>query len=202
MAVERVIGGEERGPLPLVLVLHGVGADETQLAPYVSADRPTRFVFLRGTLASGRGYQWFAARFKGDAPTFAAQLYRATAEVLQALDAIASQREIARTVVLGYSQGAHVAWWLATTGRVDRVIAVSGALPAGMRPPAARRPPQIEALHGTRDLVVPFAAGQATARAFEAAGYPVRFRPLRLGGHSLSSIGQEVAPAITGRLSL
>lgn len=201
VAVERVLGTTDpTAPLPLVLALHGVSADETQLAPYVLSDTPVRVVFLRGGLASGRGFQWFRARIKGPSAAFVAQLSQTAADVLAALDTIASQRAVSRRIVLGYSQGAHLAWWLATTGRLDHVIAVSGALPPGVPLPRSGSTTRIEAAHGTRDPVVPFSAGQATARMFEAAGYPVRFTSITLASHALSGIGHTIAPALAAAL--
>ena len=55
---------------------------------------------------------------------------RTASEIVTVLDQIATQRLYTERIVVGYSQGAHVAWWLATSGRVDRVVAMSGALPA------------------------------------------------------------------------
>lgn len=196
-AVERVLGGGDLGtPLPLVLVLHGVGADETQLAPYILTDRPMRVVLLRGWVASGNGFQWFGARYKAGGAEFLSAVSRAAADVLAALDHIAAQRRITERIVVGYSQGAHLAWWLATTGRVDRVVAMSGALPASFKPPRPPRKVRIEAVHGMRDTVIPYGAAQATARNFEAAGYAVRLTPMRLAGHGLSGMGSALAPAL------
>lgn len=202
VAVERVLGGSDLGtPLPLVLVLHGVGADETQLGPYVVTDRPMRLVFLRGSLATGNGFQWFGARLKDNPAQLLASVSKAAADVLATLDLIASQRRITQRIVVGYSQGAHIAWWLATTGRVDRVVAMSGGLPASFKPPRPPRPVRIEAVHGMRDPVVPYSAGQATARAFQAAGYNVKLTTRRLAGHGLSGMGDALAPALARALA-
>ncbi|MCY0994785.1 dienelactone hydrolase family protein [Nannocystis sp. ILAH1] len=187
--------------MPLVLLLHGVGADETQLGPYVSSNRPMRLVFLRGGLASGNGFQWFRARYKGNAAQLLSDVSRAASEIVTVLDQIATQRLYTERIVVGYSQGAHIAWWLATTGRVDRVVAMSGALPASFKPPRPSRAVRIEAVHGMRDPVIPYGAGDATARAFQAAGYPVHMTTLRLAGHGLSSMGAALAPAIERALS-
>lgn len=197
VAVERLFGGgDARTKVPLVLVLHGVGADETQLAPYVLSDRPMRLVFLRGGLASGNGFQWFRSRFRDNAAAFLSDVSRAAAEIVTVLDQIATQRFYTERIVVGYSQGAHIAWWLATTGRVDRVVAMSGALPVSFKPPRLPRPVRIEAVHGIRDPVIPYSAGQATTRAFQAAGYPVRLTAQRLAGHGLSGMGDALAPAL------
>ncbi|PCC69324.1 Predicted esterase [Nannocystis exedens] len=202
VAVERLFGGgDARTKVPLVLVLHGVGADETQLAPYVLSNRPMRLVFLRGGLASGNGFQWFRARYKDNAAAFITDVSRTASEIVTVLDQIATQRLYTERIVVGYSQGAHIAWWLATSGRVDRVVAMSGALPASFKPPRPTRQVRIEAAHGLRDPVIPYSAGQATARAFQGAGYPVRLTTLRLAGHGLSSMGAALAPALEGALS-
>ncbi|MBZ5708233.1 alpha/beta hydrolase [Nannocystis pusilla] len=197
VAVERLYGGgDARTKVPLVLVLHGVGADETQLAPYMLSSRPMRLVLLRGGLATGNGFQWFRSRFKSNAAAFITDVSRAAAEVATVLDQIATQRLYTERIVIGYSQGAHIAWWLATTGRVDRVVAMSGALPPSFKPPRPTRQVRIEAVHGMRDPVIPYNAGQATARTFRAAGYPVRLTTQRLAGHGLSSMGTALAPAL------
>ena len=201
VAVERVLGAADpSAALPLVVALHGVAADEAQLAPFILTDQPVRVVLLRGSLTSGRGFQWFTARYKDAPAVFLEQVAQAAAGVLAAIDAIASQRPVSQRIVLGYSQGAHLAWWLATTGRVDHVIAVSGALPPGVPVPRTSSTARIEAAHGTRDPVIPFAAGQATARLFEAAGYQVHFSPVQLAGHALSGTGHTVAPALRAAL--
>ena len=179
-----------------VLVLHGVGADETQLAPHILTDRPMRVVLLRGGMASGNGFQWFGARYQDSAATFLADVSRAAGDVLAALDHIAAQRRITERIVVGYSQGAHLAWWLATSGRVDRVIALSGAMPASFKPPRPPRAVRIEAVHGLRDTVIPHGAGQTTTRNFQAAGYAARLTTMRLAGHGLSAMGDALAPAL------
>lgn len=202
VAVERLYGGgDARTKVPLVLVLHGVGADETQLAPYVLSSRPMRLVLLRGGLASGNGFQWFRARYKDNAAAFITDVSRAASEIVTVLDQIATQRLYTERIVVGYSQGAHVAWWLATTGRVDRVVAMSGALPSSFKPPRPSGQVRIEAVHGMRDPVVPYSGGQATVRAFQAVGYPVRLTTQRLAGHGLSSMGDALAPALDRALT-
>ena len=201
VAVERVMGAADpSSELPLVVALHGVSADEAQLAPFILTDQPVRVVLLRGGLASGRGFQWIKARYKDPPAVFLEQVAQGAADVLAAIDTIASQRPVSKRIVLGYSQGAHLAWWLATTGRVDHVIAVSGALPAGVPLPRSSSTVRTEAAHGTRDPVIPFAAGQATAKLFEAAGYTVRFTSVSLAGHALSGIGHTIAPALQAAL--
>ena len=138
--LERITGGADPArPLPLVLVLHGIGADERQLLKYTALDVPARLVYVRGARLAGEtpaaGYSYFAARFAGDKQAFLAQVEAVAAQLVRALDIIASQRAISRTLALGYSQGGHIAWMLATMGRFDVVLPVSGALPEGYRPP-------------------------------------------------------------------
>jgi dienelactone hydrolase len=54
-----------------------------------------------------------------------AEVEAMAAQILCVADTIASQRAVTRTLVLGYSQGGHVAWLLAATGRFEVVISVS-----------------------------------------------------------------------------
>ena len=82
VAVERVMGAADpSSELPLVVALHGVSADEAQLAPFILTDQPVRVVLLRGGLASGRGFQWIKARYKDPPAVFLEQVAQGAADV-------------------------------------------------------------------------------------------------------------------------
>ena len=122
------------------------------------------------------------------------------AQILRVADTIASQRAVTRTLVLGYSQGGHVAWLLAATGRFEVVIPVSGALAPGFQPPPPMGATTILALHGEDDRTLPATAGAATFRAFSVAGYKGDFSRVK-AGHALATIGKHIAPLLTATLS-
>lgn len=190
--LERITGSADPvRPLPLVLVLHGVGADERQLVPHTDLTVPARLVYVRGPVAETSGYSYFAPRFKGEQAAFLAAVEDMAARMIRVLDIVASQRAISRTLVLGYSQGAHVAWMLATAGRFDVVLPVSGALPANYRPPRSVGRTMIRGVHGEGDKAVPIKASTATFQAFQDAGYQGSLARIR-GTHALATLGRQI----------
>ncbi len=197
--LERITGGVDPAqPMPLVLVLHGIGGDAAQLDPYTRIKVPTRLVHVRGSVGiPGGGYSYFAARFRS--ANFIAEAAAAAAEIVRVADTVASQRAVTRTLVLGYSQGGHIAWLLAGTGRFDIVIPVSGALVNTYQPPPSTGRTTIHALHGEDDRTVPPTASAATFRAFSAAGYRGDYKRVR-AGHSLTTIGDFIAPLLSSSI--
>jgi predicted esterase len=201
--LERITGGVDPAqPMPLVLVLHGIGGDEQQLVPYTNLKVPARLVYVRGPVPNGAapnaGYSYFKARFT--AAGFMAEVEAMAAQIIRVADTIASQRAVTRTLVLGYSQGGHVAWLLAATGRFDVVLPVSGALAPGYQPPPPTGTTTIRAMHGEDDRTLPATAGAVTFRAFSAAGYKGDFSRVR-AGHALATLGKHIAPLLTATLS-
>ncbi|MFY0539992.1 dienelactone hydrolase family protein [Nannocystis pusilla] len=98
-----------------------------------------------------------------------------------------------KVLALGGSQGAGLAYALAARGDVDGVVAVSGSLPPTLRP-TTQGTAGIIGIHGTKDAVVPAAAGKATVESFKVAGFPVvEWLPIEGGTHALA-----VDPAKSG----
>ena len=118
----------------IVMVLDELSFD-ISAAPGIKV--PARLVYVRGPVSDGAGanagYSYFKARFT--AAGFMAEVEAMAAQIIRVADTIASQRAVTRTLVLGYSQGGHVAWLLAATGRFEVVLPVSGALAPGYQPP-------------------------------------------------------------------
>ncbi len=197
--LERITGGVDPAqPMPLVLVLHGIGGGAAQLDPYTRIKAPARLVHVRGSVNTrGGGHSYFAARF--NTPTFMAEAAAAAVEILRVADTVASQRAVTRTLVLGYSQGGHIAWLLAGTGRFDIVIPVSGALAASYQPPPSTGRTSIHAIHGEDDRTLPATASAATFRTFTAAGYRGDYKRVR-AGHSLTTIGDYIAPLLSASI--
>jgi predicted esterase len=170
--------------------------------PYTNLKVPARLVYVRGPVANGTapnaGHSYFKARFT--AAGFMAEVEAMAAQIVRVADTIASQRAVTRTLVLGYSQGGHVAWLLAATGRFDVVLPVSGALAPSYQPPPPTGTTTIRAMHGEDDRTLPATAGAVTFRAFSAAGYKGDFSRVR-AGHALATLGQHIAPLLTATLS-
>ena len=118
-------------------------------------------MYVRGPVPNGArpnaGFSYFKASFT--AAGFMAEVEAMAAQIIRVADTIASQRAVTRTLVLGYSQGGHVAWLLAATGRFDVVLPVSGALAPGYQPPPPTGATTIRALYGEDDRTLPATAG-------------------------------------------
>lgn len=152
---------------PLLLLLHGFGADEHDLLGVLPA-LPSRFdaVSLRGPLDAGNGgAAWTELRTSGS-PVDPVQARAAATSILDWIDARATVRSI---VPLGFSQGGLMVTEL-LRARPDRFAAgvvLSGFHADGDRTGdarlAARRPPVFFGW-GTVDPLIPEALFASTAR--------------------------------------
>lgn len=185
---------------PLVVALHGAGGDERQLVPYLK-DSTQNVVFLRAPLRQKEGFQWLTSRIKVT-PTakLLTELERVAGGLRPALAAAKAQRGASRLVVVGYSQGGHLAWWLAAQGVVDGAVVVNGALPADFKVPRPHRRTFIYWLSGVEDRTVPWELVRETVGGFRSAGYDIDGHQVK-AGHSLSSVGPGIGAHIGGALA-
>ena len=179
VAVERPAAGEARG---LLVLLHGRGADEHDLAPLADAldpGREWRAVLPRGPLRlPPGGAHWYRVHEIGfpDPDTFFPTYELAG----RWLDAVAAGHD--RVVLAGFSQGAVMSWALGLgrgRPRPAGIIALSGFIPtvdgfeidedaAGGLPVAIG--------HGTLDPVIGVEWGRRARDAMTAAGADVLYR--------------------------
>lgn len=189
-----VVGSAGSGDaLPLVIVLHGAGADEKDLdGVFAEFTVPVRLVSFRGPERSGGGYVWDFGRGANHAEAKAAQLqmFRDVADSLVAgADEVAARYPTeGKPMVFGFSRGASMAWYLGAHApdRFGAIFAVAGALEEelmdGLSP--GRLPPFF-AYHGRKDPVIGLARGRRTAQAIEALAGRVRFEEFD-GGHTVA----------------
>jgi phospholipase/carboxylesterase len=151
------------------------------------------------------GFGWLPVPVPRDPNARAPAVRRAVAALEPAIDGLAQRRPTCgRPVVIGFSQGAVVAFGLAVGSRpvVAAVFPVSGRLPPVLWPSPLAGPvaasgsvrPTVFALHGTIDPVMPFAAAQATVARLRAAGFAAEIR-------RYTGVGHTITPAMDAELA-
>ncbi|KQV77396.1 serine esterase [Nocardioides sp. Root122] len=153
-------GGADRPDLPLVVLLHGRGADERSilgLADHLPGPSAASYAAVRAPIGEGGGYAWFANR--GIGRPLPESLAATTAWFRSWLDEVAPQ---GRPVVLvGFSGGAAFAGGvlLDDPARLAGTAVLHGTLPfedAGVDVSAGRLAgSSVFLTHGDADAVIP-----------------------------------------------
>lgn len=185
-----------------VVVLHGWGAEGTDLVPLAKAlKRPgVRFFVPAAPLPEvGGGRAWW--HLDGDRPVHAyddqppaghqphAQVAASRELVLALVTRIRQQFQPGRLVVAGFSQGAMLSLDVALAARppVDQVAMLSGVILADTLPAlhAEGSPrPTVLVTHGRSDPQLPFAGGDRAREILQRHGFPVTWLPFK-GGHEI-----------------
>lgn len=172
-----------------LVMLHGVGADADSFLPIgraLAADLPHAVVLVPEGFSpfdgGGSGRQWFSVRGVTE-ENRPARVRAAASEVSTWLDGALAARGLAadRVVLLGFSQGAIVANYLAVhrTPRPMAVVSLSGryaddaVVEAGA---GAGGGVPVLVVHGARDPVIPVAEAAGAERALTARGARVTVR--------------------------
>jgi phospholipase/carboxylesterase len=174
---------------PLVVLLHGIGADEHDLLPLAAhLDPRLRVTSVRAPQSYAVGSAWFHIDFRRDGTIVpdVAQARAALVDLVQWLPA-----PPARTFLLGFSQGAMMALGVlgAAPERLAGVVALSGRSPDGLfeataSPDAIARVPVLLA-HGTHDDVLPVANGRQTEALLAGRVHDLTYREFPIG-HGIS----------------
>jgi len=191
---------ETRPVQQLFILLHGVGADASELLPLAGA---LREAFPRAACllpdgsdafdGGGTGRQWFSVQGVTDqnrAARVAAAMPALQAIVQQAQDRFGVLRP--DTALVGFSQGATMALEFSSVhdGGVGRVLAFSGRF--ATLPDKAPELTTLHLLHGENDRIVPVAHAYAAYNRLAA-----------LGGDATldvaSSVAHEMHPALVAR---
>jgi len=195
---EVVLGVVDEGvPLPLVVALHGLGdAPRFPEGLVLRTGVPMRLVLPRGPLPVGAGAAWSRHRVRdGDDAALAADLEAAADRVVRLVTALAASRPTAGTpIVMGFSQGAMVAW-LASLRHPDAVgVALVGAgwLPSALLDGLACGAP-LRAVHGLADDVVPIEPARRALAHLAARGCTTEWV-------ELSGVGHRVDPPLAAVL--
>jgi phospholipase/carboxylesterase len=156
---------------PLLVLLHGIGADELDLLDVAQAlDPRLRAASLRGPQETEpMGYAWYALDWRSMPPTpDLAQAERSREEVAATLEEIASRTgaDPGSTFLFGFSQGATMALAVALTRPelARGVILHSGRMLQGLErrvaPPGRLARLEALVLHGVHDDVLPVECGR------------------------------------------
>lgn len=189
---------------PLLLLLHGLGADERDLFALAPRLDPRLVVVAARApyAAAGAGFAWYSLARSSTPPTLDPVEVEASREALAELVpelCAAYGADAGRVLLLGFSQGAVMAHALALS-RPDLVrafVAHSGRLlPQSLSraaPPAALGRLEALVLHGARDDVIPVERGrEAAALLAPLLGARVEYREYAMG-HEISA--QSLADA-------
>lgn len=183
-------------PLPLVVVLHGLGAAPVLPRwPYADLGVAVRIVLPRGPVRWGRGYAWSSVRVLDHEPEgLAATLSVQADRVASFLDALVADRAVlGRVFLTGFSQGAHVA--LATTMRrpehVGLLFVLAGWAPPELRAPRLESSPPIRWMHGLEDERVPYELALECVTDLRSRGHDVELVGIPGGRHAMSDAMDE-----------
>jgi len=193
-AFERPAADEAEGAL---ILLHGRGADETQLADLFDALDPERRLLglaPRAPHEQGRGSRWFAVERAGvpERESFLSSCELAS----EWLDGLGFAPE--RIVLGGFSQGAAMSYALGLGSgrkRPAAIIAISGYLPAieGWEIDLGEPMPPVAIGHGIYDEVIPVELARRAREKLEAAGAELLYREWPLGHAVERSFLEETA---------
>jgi phospholipase/carboxylesterase len=188
------------GRPPLLVLLHGIGADENDLFPIAAMlDPRLQVVSLRAPHDYAIGYAWFDIAFSvGGIRPDLAQARQALGDLVTWLEAAPARlgTDPDRTYLLGFSQGAMMSLGVlgVAPGRLAGVIALSGrnaegifAAPADAA--AIARVPLLVA-HGVHDDLLPIDNGRAIRDAYQGTSADFTYREFPVGhGVSEAEIG-------------
>jgi phospholipase/carboxylesterase len=199
------------GKPPLLVLLHGIGADENDLLPIARMlDGRFKVVSLRAPRPYAVGHAWFDLDFRPDGSVIPdlGQAKATLADLTTWLRGAPERHgtDPARTYVLGFSQGAMMNLGLlqSVPERLAGVIALSGRDPAGLfevtadRIEIARVP--LLVAHGLHDDLLPIAHGRAIRDRFEGWSRDLTYREFPVA-HGVSEDEIElIADWLTRRL--
>jgi phospholipase/carboxylesterase len=175
-------------PMPMVLMIHGRGADMNDLAdlaPLLDTPEGVRFVFPNAPKAFEAypgmtfGWTWFDGW-----PPEPESVSQSREILLRFLDEITARYPTTSLVVSGFSQGAMMSLdaGLRTSREVAAIVAMSGGLYERDLPDLrARNTVPVLVSHGSLDDVVPVNYARRARAVLEEAGFNVEYHEYPMG---------------------
>lgn len=179
-------------PPPLMLLLHGYGADVNDLFSFAD-QMPEDFlvVSLQAPMDLGGGqYAWYPLRFEGGrAIADEARAGESIAYIHGFLSYLEGQRSIdkQRIYLMGFSQGTIMSYGLALLhpGEIRGVAGFSGRMLQSIRPQiqadARHKDLRVFVTHGTQDQVISLATGEEAVTYLRSLGVAPLFKTYRAG---------------------
>ncbi len=169
-------------PRPMVILMHGRGADAHDLADLASLLDPgeCRFVFPNASraweAAPGMAYGW--TWFDGWPPE-QTSVAASRELILKFLGEITARYTTTKLILAGFSQGAMMALDVGLRTDVAGIVAMSGGLYERDLPELSPRP--VFLAHGTVDEVVPIAYARRARLVLEEHGFDVDYHEYPMG---------------------
>lgn len=196
--VEKSYGSGEQ---PLLIVLHGAGADERNLLGVVKEmGRPVRAISIRGPARYGRGYTWAEGSGSNQAEAqadYEQTIARVAAAVAEAAREFSREHPAAgKPALLGFSMGAKLGTYIVLhhPDTFSKAFLVSGSLEQHLMPQRVdHKDLDIVFYHGKSDSVIGYAAGNSTYEAVKSLHRNTSFVE-NPGGHSIpASVIADIA---------
>jgi phospholipase/carboxylesterase len=191
---------------PLILLLHGSGADERDMIG-LWAQLPGQFVVVspRAPFSDGGGYRWYR-KLDGKVRTGDLDLSRKIIDVLVESAIQRFDADPGKVFLAGFSQGAVMVYEVALRepGRFRGAAVLSGTLfPSAQAELSALKDPGRESFfvaHGTADPRIPFENATAARAALARSHVPTAFHAYTGMGHEIGDVEtKDLGAWLTGR---
>lgn len=172
----------DSAPMPMVLLMHGRGADAYDLADLAPMLDPggCRFVFPNAPrpweAAPGMTFGW--TWFDGWPPE-PASVVKSRELILKFIGEVTARYPTTSLIVSGFSQGAMMALDVGLRTDAAAIVAMSGGLYERDLPPLSPKPVFIA--HGTVDDVVPVSYARRARLVLEEHGFDVEYHEYPMG---------------------